>query len=265
MATPLPDHPSLVADIGGTNTRVALADGPRLIEGTVERFRNADHKGLEPILAAYLEARGVTRCKGACIAVAGPVQDGRAELTNIDWTMDTHSIGRATGAPHVALLNDLQAQGHAIGRIPAHNLVPVIEANAGPRDAPALVIGAGTGFNAAPVYHTPTGRFVPPSEAGHVALPARGPKMRAFVQHLEDKLGFASVEEALAGAALKTSTPILPPRPAAMRSSTPPASSRAGARAPTRSPSRPWKCTFKSLAWLPEISPCKPCPSAASS
>lgn len=202
MADTLPAAPNLVADIGGTNTRVALARGDRLIPGTVERFRNAGHKGLEPILRAYLKAREVQHCRGACVAVAGPVKDGRAELTNVAWTMDTHSIALATGAAHVALLNDLQAQGHAVGRIDPGHLVPVIDANAGPEDAPALVIGAGTGFNAAPIYHLPTGRFVPPSEAGHVALPARGAKMRGFVQHLEDTLGFASVEEALSGRGL---------------------------------------------------------------
>lgn len=203
MALSLPANPNLVADIGGTNTRVALADGAQLIPGTVERFRNAEHPGLEPILGAYLKARGVADCNGACVAVAGPVQGNRAELTNLAWTMDTQSIAKATGAQHVALLNDLQAQGHAIGHIAAENLVPVIEASAGPDRAAALVIGAGTGFNAAPVYYTQGGRFVPPAEAGHVALPARGPGMRAFVQWLEASLGFASVEEALAGRGLE--------------------------------------------------------------
>jgi glucokinase len=36
---------SLVADIGGTNTRVALARGPQVDASSVERYRNAEHEG----------------------------------------------------------------------------------------------------------------------------------------------------------------------------------------------------------------------------
>ena len=32
---------SLVGDIGGTNTRVALADAGRLLPETIERFKNS--------------------------------------------------------------------------------------------------------------------------------------------------------------------------------------------------------------------------------
>mgnify|MGYP001556246311 FL=1 len=37
---------SLVADIGGTNTRVALARGPVVDRATVTRYANADHADL---------------------------------------------------------------------------------------------------------------------------------------------------------------------------------------------------------------------------
>ena len=52
-------HLSIVADIGGTNTRVALAKGDAIVTGSVERFRNAGNSGLEPILASYLRARDI--------------------------------------------------------------------------------------------------------------------------------------------------------------------------------------------------------------
>ena len=40
------DTYSLVADIGGTNTRVALAEGADVHLETVRRYRNADHPEL---------------------------------------------------------------------------------------------------------------------------------------------------------------------------------------------------------------------------
>ena len=40
----------LVADIGGTNTRVALADGLRIREDTIRRYRNTEYPGLESVI-----------------------------------------------------------------------------------------------------------------------------------------------------------------------------------------------------------------------
>ncbi|HKK98517.1 MAG TPA: glucokinase, partial [Marivita sp.] len=34
---------ALVADLGGTNTRVALTDGLHVRTDTIQRYRNADH------------------------------------------------------------------------------------------------------------------------------------------------------------------------------------------------------------------------------
>ena len=83
-----PNTLSLVADIGGTNTRCALADGRRLLEDTIRRYRNADHPGLESVLRRYIEEEGDVDCVATCVDVAGPVRDGRATLTNLDWTID---------------------------------------------------------------------------------------------------------------------------------------------------------------------------------
>ena len=45
---------ALVADIGGTNTRVALAEGTQVRADSIRRYSNADYPGLEPVLRAYL-------------------------------------------------------------------------------------------------------------------------------------------------------------------------------------------------------------------
>ncbi len=109
------DTYSLVADVGGTNTRVALAEGTRLLPDTVRKYSNAQFPGLETVLRRYVEEEDDVDCTGACVAVAGPVRDGVGELTNLNWTFDRDSLVRATRAEQVAILNDLQAQGHALG------------------------------------------------------------------------------------------------------------------------------------------------------
>ncbi|MEO0991952.1 MAG: glucokinase, partial [Pseudomonadota bacterium] len=65
---------ALVGDIGGTNTRVALASGDKLLPDSVRRFQNADHDGLSTVLTRYLSELGNPECRSACVAVAGPVR-----------------------------------------------------------------------------------------------------------------------------------------------------------------------------------------------
>lgn len=197
-----PDTLSLVADVGGTNTRVALADGSTLLKDTVRKYPNKDFPGLTTVLGTYVDAMEVD-CKGAAVAIAGPVRDGRGTLTNLDWSIDSDMLANVTRAETVAVLNDLQAQGHAMGRIAPenlHNVVPGPEALA---TATRLVIGVGTGFNAAVVFDTPLGRIVPPSEAGHANMPLRTEEELRLCKFVETAHGFPSIEDVLSGRGLE--------------------------------------------------------------
>ena len=80
-------------------------------------------------------------------------------------------LARVTQAEHLAVLNDLQAQAHALGYIAPTKLRRVIDAPAPPDGATQLVVGVGTGFNAAVALETEHGRVVPPSECGHTSMP----------------------------------------------------------------------------------------------
>lgn len=201
---------AILADIGGTNTRVALADGPSVRLDSIRRYPNAEYQArgqdIAHVLQDYLVATGA-KVSGVCVAAAGPVQDGVATMTNLDWVMDAAKLTAATGASKVAILNDLQAQGQALGHIPAANLRTVIE---GPvkSGGSMLVVGLGTGVNAAPVHPGPLGRVVPPSECGHVNMPVRSEEdvqLARFIQarlKAEGEVPHAGVEEVLAGRGL---------------------------------------------------------------
>ncbi len=195
---------SLVADVGGTNTRVALARDGIVDRASIRRFANAGNSGLDAILRDYLTDKGSPEVAGACAAVAGPVEGEEARLTNLDWTIGRGGIAAATGARHVAVINDLQAQGHALGHIAAGCLRPVIpQAAAQPAATPQLVIGVGTGFNAAVVHDGPAGRLVTASECGHATLPVRSEADLHLMRFVETAHGFAGVEDVLSGRGLE--------------------------------------------------------------
>ena len=209
----MPPALALVADIGGTNTRVALADGAVVRQDSVAKFRNADFTGIDAVLTRYMQQANIARLDGACVAGAGPVQDAAVTMTNLfdengqPWIIDNARVMRATGANQVAILNDLQAQGQALGHISAQNLRRVIDGPSVP-GASMLVVGLGTGVNAAPVHNTPWGRVVPPSECGHVNMPVRSDEDLSLARFIEARLTtmgevpHAGVEEVLAGRGL---------------------------------------------------------------
>jgi glucokinase len=204
---------AILADIGGTNTRVALADGPVVRPDSIRKFRNEDFTGIDAVLSRYMTDAGLSQLAQACVAGAGPVQDGAVLMTNLfdenkqPWVIDYARVHRATHAGKVAILNDLQAQGQALGHIAPANLRRVID---GPIVAGGsmLVVGLGTGVNAAPVHNTPWGRVVPPSECGHVNMPVRTDEDVRLMRFIEALLAsrnedtHAGVEEVLAGRGL---------------------------------------------------------------
>ena len=124
--------PSLVVDVGGTNTRVALSEDGKVRMETIKRFRNAEFDGLELVLQEYLAAQSDVHVQAACVAIAGPVRDGQGHLTNRNWQMNETSLGEAMDTPQVTLLNDLQAQGYALDHVADEDLLQ-------PRTGPSCI------------------------------------------------------------------------------------------------------------------------------
>lgn len=193
---------TLAADIGGTNTRVAIFSGQELQPRHVTRFRNAEFGSLEGVLQRYLNGLDDISCSAACVAVAGPVRNGTGHMTNLAWSMDGPTLCAVTGASRAFVINDLEAQGHALDDVETRRVLG--RNRSVDRQAARLVVGLGTGFNAAPVHAVDGGSeyFVVPSECGHVSLPVWDETSFALARALQRTHGFASVEEALSGRGL---------------------------------------------------------------
>jgi glucokinase len=189
----------LVADIGGTNTRVGLSQNSKLMRQSIEKYPNANVKSLDEILIRYLSAQKLDTVSGVCVALAGPVRNDVAQMTNLSWEITKESLARVTGAKTVGLLNDLQAQGYALDHLSDNQLLPVSGKRAVSSKDTKLVCGIGTGFNACTVISSSNGIMVPAAEAGHFRLPAANQQQKEIVNMIEAKFGFASVENVLSG------------------------------------------------------------------
>jgi glucokinase len=163
----------LVADVGGTTTRIAVADDTECL-GQLARYDNRDHASFDDVLSDYQTARTLPPLSSCCIAIAGPVTSRRSRLTNRDWTFDADRIaaalpGVSPGA--VLLVNDLAALGLALTGLSLEQ-VATIKGGADPANDQALVVGLGTGFNVCAVRTSGKAPVVMQSELGHASLPS---------------------------------------------------------------------------------------------
>ena len=188
----------MVVDVGGTNTRVALAGAGAVDPSTIVRYKNDDLDSIEDAVSRYVAQAGVPPLDGICACIAGPVQGNTGGLTNRDWTTSVAALTSASGAVRGTLINDLQAQAHALPALGAGDLRPLHKGTPTP-SAPRLAVNIGTGFNAAVALPHGQDVIVPPSECGHISLPVSTPKDQAFAAALAGEHGFAAIEDAMSG------------------------------------------------------------------
>jgi glucokinase len=200
----------LTADIGGTNTRVALFDNKSLLKSSCMTFSNNKYDSFETLIVDYLSSVNVRSVKHAGIAVAGTVETNVAQMTNIAWSFSERSIASVTKAEHVGIINDLQAQGYGLKSLDGSDLEPIIVGSQKSNsDDTKLVCGMGTGFNAAPVFKVGHKIFVPPSEAGHSQISIANQSQQTILEKISSGSSFISVEDILSGRGLEAAGRVL--------------------------------------------------------
>ena len=173
--------PTLLADLGGTNVRFALADTTStspLMMDSVRRYRVKDFNTLADTIRQYFADTGHT-ASHAIIAAAGRIANGETvQITNNPWAVSAHGLQQELRFDGVRLVNDFAAQGMSIPLLTNDQLKPV-----GPNLLPEhdhkssqtfVVMGPGTGLGVAGLllrYHRLTGRQDTPRIA--VALTLR--------------------------------------------------------------------------------------------
>lgn len=190
---------TLVADVGGTNTRLALASDGGLVINSIQKCRNQEFSSFNNALERYLDSVPGGEVTAICIAVAGPVSDGFASLTNCDWSISAKAISESTSIGSVFVINDMQALGHSLEQIRSSETYDVIPKKFESASTTKLVVNIGTGFNSAMVVNSANGPLVAPSESGHSSLPVATDQHFELLKALQEDSGFTSIECVLSG------------------------------------------------------------------
>lgn len=160
----------LVADIGGTNSRLALAPTGSVELTSTRSYVNADYKCFDNVISDYLSNSNAT-VKQLVIAMAGPVRNNVGRLTNLDWEINGNKLAQSFGTVPALVINDLTALGHSALKLAPNQVSPIVNQPViNHRQKQALVIGIGTGFNVSPVIEFGGVSVCAEVEAGHTTL-----------------------------------------------------------------------------------------------
>ncbi|AKC85535.1 glucokinase [Pseudoxanthomonas suwonensis] len=198
----------LIADIGGTNARFALADphaAVPLVEDSVREFAVADFPSLADAARHYLEQAGAQASRGV-FAVAGRVDGDEARITNHPWVISRSRTCEMLGFDQVHLLNDFAAQGMAISLYRPEDVVAIGGAawTPAPVEQPRTyaVLGPGTGLGVGGLIIR-DGRCYPlETEGGHVSFPPGTPEEIRILDILSAQFGRVSNERLICGPGL---------------------------------------------------------------
>ena len=191
----------LAGDIGGTKTALALysvEQGPRqpLTQAT---FPSQNYVSLEAIVREFLADKTV-RVLRASFGVAGPVDNGRAQVTNLPWIIEAQALSAMLEAP-VVLLNDLAAIAHAVPYLAYADLETLNVGQANPHGALGIV-APGTGLGEAFLVWDGQ-RYRPfPSEGGHADFAPTTPLEVELLSYLQARFGHVSYERVCSGKGL---------------------------------------------------------------
>ncbi len=182
----------LAGDVGGTKTLLRCADENGAVVAE-SRFDSAKYATFDDLLREF-DAGPVD---AACFAVAGPVFNGRAEVTNLGWVMEEEALGRAFSIPQVSLINDFYAIALGVPLLGPDDLLSLQRGERDP-NAPIGILGAGTGLGEAILVR---GQVVP-TEGGHQDFAPQDEEQSRLFLELHRRHGHVSWERVCSGMGL---------------------------------------------------------------
>ncbi|MHB1283970.1 MAG: glucokinase, partial [Metallibacterium scheffleri] len=195
----------LLADVGGTNLRLVLADAEHGVDhASLVSLRVAEHPSLEAAARGYLRAHGA-KPEVAVFAVAGRVEQGHAQITNHPWQIDCTALRALLQIPRIKLVNDFAAMGASLAALGADDMAaigPGLPDLAAATDGCFAVLGPGTGLGATAVLRRGGRWLVMETEGGHIGFAPQDALEIELLRVLAARFGRVSNERLICGSGL---------------------------------------------------------------
>ena len=214
MNTELKNNICLVADIGGTNARFAIASMDKASQKFAaseilypQTFAVAEHKNIDAAITAYITGLPEEfRPRMASLAVASAVVDDQVNFTNSGWSFSTKQLQEKHNFDEVFVLNDFAALAWGLPKIKPEELKILSLENSisSPLSGKHnyVVLGPGTGLGVTAFRKRQGKTFVIDTEAGHISFAPETEHEIQTLQFLQKKYGRVSYERLLCGQGL---------------------------------------------------------------
>jgi len=198
----------LVADIGGTNARFALA--PLHDLATAVHLRDVVHVAtlsvsafatIDDAIMHYLNCLpdSIERPKHAVLAIACPTDQDTIQMTNTDWVFSVSAVRSNVGLDSLVFINDFYAVASAVPSFTPSETVAIGEGTP-VANAPLVVTGAGTGLGLGALVFDAAGHPITiQGEGGHIHFAPLDDEEKYVFDYLRQKHHRVSVERLVSG------------------------------------------------------------------
>ena len=161
----------MVADVGGTNTRLALFDPSKNEFRHTQNYTNRDFESFAAVIAAWRNSLPEAFPRQACLAVAALPQGDMISMFNMSWSFSMQETARQFGFKKVRWMNDFAANACSLPHLASDEVELLYGKHSGSVvDRKLAVIGPGTGLGGATMGSERTIADCCACEPGHMSL-----------------------------------------------------------------------------------------------
>ncbi len=199
----------IAADVGGTKTRLMLADVDKADNVLYEkRYQCEEFDSFEQLLRAFINESELVKGQVDILTLALPglVSETSASLTNLPWVIEKQFLKDSFGFKNVYFMNDFQASALGTIQLPEKDRVILnsgrLNSNGLKDNVIRVAVGAGTGLGVAWIQSDLTAVHAYDTEGGHIDFAPVNETQIELLQFLQQSFAHVSYERLLSGSGL---------------------------------------------------------------
>jgi glucokinase len=191
---------SVVADIGGTNIRLAVCCNETGETSQLRTFACAEFVTLDAALFQYFATLSEP-VSVLCLGIACPVEDDLVAMTNLSWKFSQKALKEKLQLKELYVINDYTAISLAVPYLSDSDKVKIGQGEAQKHGVTA-VFGPGTGLGVSHIIHIGQKWISLDGEGGHVSFAPNNQEQADVLLLLQEQFGHVSAERLLSGQGL---------------------------------------------------------------
>ena len=191
---------SVVADVGGTNIRLAVCCNKTGKLSQVRNFACVEFLTLDAALFQYFSTLSES-VSSLCLAIACPVEGDHIAMTNLSWQFSQQALKTKLQLTNLFVINDYTGISLAVPFLKPSDKVKI---GGGETETNGViaVFGPGTGLGVSHLIHINNKWISLDGEGGHTSFASNSREQADILLLLQEQFGHVSAERLLSGQGL---------------------------------------------------------------